>query len=454
MKKETSILPTTDDSCWEKLCLHAILRSIVIGNLTMQALFVRKQAAFFEGVETQETVERYIRDAHTQTVVFGIVGLFTRSLLLWKPFMDKHLSYLGIALWITGIFVFTMISSSITYPVSFTLSVTLLSGGGGLYYWASTDDIILLTKYLTNPHLFMIIFGGLTTAYVVGTHWIYIDLSSTNIGYSFVNPIIFLMSFPIIISLCTEEWLHKDPIEMVTQRESSPNYAEEWANIVPNQQNIEEGEKPNSPRSYSFEIHVTFLFFFAIFRQLPPITLFLNIQYTLEQNEVLLFWKSLGTMFGNMFFAAFYRWMYIPSVCAMILPICIADWLINQDNFTLIERNIFVYGFCVGILEVWTVKRVIDQWLIRFSWYRLTILLWIVSVVSLPGDLFTSIWIELFNAISRSVADKYILLSPSMLISCICLLLILMHWIVFYLYEDGPKEDESSWTSRLKKIMC
>jgi len=413
------------DPFWNKLCLHALVRSVVVGNVLMQPMFADKQAFFFENSTDPIRVQEYVYAANRQLIVFSLVGWVGRVLVLAFPTWDRKLSYGGLVLWVFGLFLLTAMSGSISFNTYQALSYAFISCGGGLYFWCSLDDVIYLTKILTGRHKVLIIFGCFSAAYIYVTHWIYRDFAYTTSGYLSVQPTLFLISVPLTSLLFAEEWAVRNEVVVATET----TLREEWNTLI---------TISFKNKTLSFQTHILFMLIYGIFRQMLTPTLFLDKLYTPSENESLLFWRSFGLILGEALFLIAFRWVYIPTFAAVILPILLADWRAHANTFSHIVVDVFFVGFCVGTLNVWVIHRIITQWLlvegVPATKRRLNILLFIMASSLLAGDLLINAIVALIHT-HQAYFQSSVILFPSFVVAVVIALVIMTHWVLFNVYE-------------------
>lgn len=430
-----------EDEYWKKLCLHALVRGMVFGNLSSQHMFATKHALFFRNSTEPEVVLSYVLASNHQLAVFSFVGCATRTLLIALPNWNGFLTYIGLGCWILGLVAISALGESISFQAYQMLSLFLVSVGGGMYIWSSMDDVILLTSHQSQYHAMIVMLGCFSTVYMVGTHWLYTEFSTAaKMGYLFVHPVLLMLGLPLVVGLCVEERIRGRYSEYASRIRSVSMWNELCFVLSSESLLLTEEEKTIriASRSFSFDAHILFIVFFGIFKHLASMILVISNKYTVEENELFFLWKSAGLVLGESLFSLCYQWMYIPTISSTILPIVMLDWLAHPMDSSRVLTNIFLLGLCVGTLNVWIVHRVITQWILRPSKGRLTVLLWIMSIASLPGDISVNWIVELSkNATGNPHAS---VLSLSVVLSFLVVFAVTMHWIMFHMYEGISKQ--------------
>lgn len=440
---------TKMDSIWNRLCLHALARSVTYGNVLLQPMFASAQAFYFQSSEESD-VQYYVSMANWHLFMFSVAGFFARTFILFFPQHETRTLLFGLVLWACGLCVFVFLPNieHLSFGVYHGISISTVSLGGGIYYWASLGDVMLMSHTLYTKdlhshqygdvlHKIALIFGCFSTAYMYFGHWFYVQLlpfvgSNNGASFWFMQSFLFGVSFPVVVCLLVEEYNHP----FVPDWHPNGNLRSEYDKIRKDQF-VKKGDV-NLPSHFgSFEIHLFFIVLFGIFKNIPPVTLYLNQHYSQQTNEELLFWRSLGMLLGESLFALLYTIVYLPSIAAIIMPIIIMDWQLNMDYVTRIYADVIIYGFCVGALNVWVFHRVAIQWLVLIEqedglYDRLNILLFMLSLASLPGDVLLNLTILYADSLASSSA----ILTPSFVMALATMFVICVHWFVYNLYEN------------------
>jgi hypothetical protein len=393
----------SDNRYWNKLCYHVVVRSMIYGNVYMQPLFATKQALFFN----REDVIYFVGIANWQIVLFNGIGWLCRF-ILWKfPKLEKYFIYFGLLLWILGLIILAGFSRNITLPIYESITMLCLSIGGGMYYWSTIDDIIYMNGNVPNYHIILAILGVLSTLYMYFTHWLYIDYANFIIVY----PTLLTLALPSTILVIVEEFSNKLEIKEKEIKES------------------------NNKHNTSFGIHILFMIIYGIFKNIPAMTLYLGHNHTTRENEVLLFWRTVGFVLGEILFVLVYQWIYIPVVVCIALPLILKDWIFYVSNFDIIIVDVVLYAYCVGILNVWVYRRVLMHWEeIGSSKTNLNLLILIMSTSLFPGDILIN-WFVYLNDQTIYTLPSSMVLYPSLYLSIALLVLLVAHSFSFIVFN-------------------
>lgn len=389
---------------WNRLCLHAIVRSVVIGNMYMAPMFAANQALYFDGSSREEFVEYYVSMANWQLFAFSFVGWLGRACVVLRPGMDRVLSLVGLLMWTFGLLVFTCYAGTISFDVYQITAVLFVSAGGGLYFWCSLDDVIISSLGLSAIHKTTLLLGCLTTVYASAAQLAYTDLARA--GYLFVHPLMFMIGAPLSACLMFEE----------------------FRNTTACIKDAEEERVSTDKRARSFCAHIAFVLVFGLFKHIPSLTLFVNSGRNAIQKEILLLARSLGTLFGEALFVFATRHLYLPMASSIALPLVVWNWKVSDaSQFTRIVLDVLLYGYCVGTFNAWAFHRMYEQWLYVPTKRHLGQLLFILSSALLPGDIMLNLYMVSFG-------DH--ILWPAFALSCAMGLLLVSHWILYYYFKQ------------------
>lgn len=391
----------------DKLCYHAIVRSMVLGNVYMQPLFSKKQALYFRQSTEDVDVRYFLMLANWQIVLFSLSGFMSRF-LMWKlPESERTLIYTGLFLWFLGLIVLAIAPTDQTlYEV---ITMVCISTGGGMYYWATVDDIIYTTRKVHNHHLVLAMLGVFSTVYMYCTHWLYIDFADLSGGFVFVHPVLLLLAAPSTTLLAVSEYYYPYKIS------PEPKLA----------------ECAESTHSNSLLVHLAFLFLYGIYRHIPAITLYLGHNHTQSENESLLFYRTIGLVIGEVLYVLVYQLTFIPVVVSIALPIILHDWAYFAANFNLIVADVILYAICNGVLSVWAYNRMLVYWeeLGRTRANLNYVILVMVSTL-LPGDLLVNLFVYINTDVLNTIPSSTLLYVP-LYLSIPMAILLALHWTLY-----------------------
>ena len=372
-----------ENKFWAKLCLHAIVRGMVVGNLQTQASFAFHQSARFSNSTEVNVLKPYIQSANIQATVFICAGLLARLIVIKFPSISRFLAYFGLGIWLIGVGALWAAGWFITWSMFEILSYSLVDIGGGVYFWASLDDIVLLG--LESNHLILAVFGCFATAYSFVIFWIYGDFIDLECGFLFIYPLLFILAFPISLVLGIEEWnVGSTYIDKPVDAHIST-----WEFIK---------KMFRYSGDISFGLHLVFVVVFSVLVQLPPLNLYLHHNRSIVQSQALTFWYWIGLVVGETSFSILFRFSWIPVCASLLLPLLIGLWSLLVHDIVGLSAVVFFYGSCVGILNIWVVHRVVGEWLKKKSERDLRLYILALCVCMIPG-------VVLINTLMSAMED-------------------------------------------------
>lgn len=396
----------------DKLCYHAIVRSMVLGNVYMQPLFAKKQALYFRQSTADLDARYFLMLANWQIVLFSISG-FASRLLLWKlPEAERALTYTGLCLWFIGLLILAIVPTN--QELYEAITMVCVATGGGMYYWATVDDIIYTTRKVHNHHLVLAMLGVFSTVYMYCTHWLYIDFADLSGGFVFVHPVLLMLAAPSTILLAISE--HYRPYRIDPERKAAQCVEQRHQN--------------------SLIVHLAFLFLYGIFKHIPAITLYLGHHHTQRENESLLFYRTIGLVVGEVLYVLVYQVTFIPVIASIALPIILRDWAFFADRFDLIVADVILYAICNGILSVWAYNRVLVFWEdLGRTRANLNYAILVMVTILLPGDLLVNLFVYINTDVLNTLPSSSILYIP-LYLSIPIALLIALHWTIYELLNQ------------------
>lgn len=397
-----------EDPEWNRLCLHAIARSVALGNVQLAPILSTQAAIYFRGVFSVSAIHDHLILANWQLFAFSLAGWLGRCALLQDPNWYGALYNTGLLIWVLGLA--TNVAFGGASELAHVASLVVSSIGGGVYFWCSIDDTIVSAKMLGTKDLILIIFGCLSTSYVNAAQWTLTDIARASPGFPLIYTIFLLIAAPLCLLVFLEE------------ARRSPRI------FVP------PPATPLSPLSPSFCLHVTFLFVFGIFRNVPALSLFLPINFSPAENALLVFLRWTGVLIGELTFLVVFDAINLPVTVSIILPFTLLAWGSLGDRYEISALSVLIYGYCIGTLGVWALHRVLQEWNRHPSeptLHHLNPFMYTISVALLPGDLF----LNLFASIMLT-SSSALLVWPAFGLSVLNAALIAMHWVVYTIYKE------------------
>lgn len=393
-----------DHPDWNRLCVHAIARSAVLGNVQLAPALATNSAIYFTGIFSIAAIHEHLLLANWQLFVFSLCGWVARTVLIIRPHWARTLYLLGILVWTFGLAVCVLIlpSSSIS---THTTTLLISAAGGGVYFWCSLDDSIIVAQNVATRDLILLVFGCLSASYVHAAQWTLTDIAQ----YSPAFPLVYRLFFAISAAITT--------LIAISEYRRIPDgngHSRAATSLAP----------PDTDKA--FATHLASLVIFGILRNLPTLYLFIPVYFSPYQNAILVILRWTGILLGETLFAYVIPIFNLPIATGLMLPAVLFVWGLLGVRYEITALAVLIYGYCIGTLGVWAFHRTLLEWSRQKpDPTRLNHLLYAVSSALLPGDLILNIFVAMMIT-----SYEHVLVWPAFGLSLLLAILIVVHWVV------------------------
>lgn len=388
-----------DHPDWNRLCIHAVARSAVLGNVQLAPVLATNSAIYFTGIFSIAAIHEHLLLANWQLFVFSLCGWAARTVLIVRPHWARTLYLLGIIVWVLALALCVLIwPSSIS---AHTATLLLSAAGGGVYFWCSLDDSIFTAQNVATRDLMLMVFGCLSASYVHAAQWTLTDIAQ----YSPAFPLVYRLFLAIAVAVASLLFLSE--------------YRRESVHTTPPQLRTARPDR-------SFAVHLAALVVFGILRNLPTLYLFLPVYFSPNQNAILIVLRWTGVLLGEFLFVYAIPLLNLPVATSLLLPAVLFVWGALGTRYEITALSVLVYGYCIGTLGVWAFHRILLEWTkLPPDPVTLNHLLYAISSALLPGDLMLNIFVAMMIS-----SYEHVLIWPAFGLSLLLAALTVAHWAV------------------------
>lgn len=389
-----------DHPDWNRLCIHAVARSAVLGNVQLAPVLATNSAIYFTGIFSITAIHEHLLLANWQLFIFSLFGWIARTILIAFPYWARNLYILGIIIWSLGHVINVLI-----WPSSLLVHTTLLlfsASGGGIYFWCSLDDSIIVSNNVATRDMMLLVFGCLSASYVHAAQWTLTDIAQ----YSPAFPLVYRLFMVIAVTITTIL------LNAELRRES----------IVKTTYTPVTSVKPDK----GFAVHLASLLIYGILRNLPTLYLFLPVFFTPSENAILVILRWTGLLLGEFLFAYLLPKINLPVATSLLLPAVLFVWGGLGKRYEITALSVLIYGFCIGTLGVWAFHRILIEWTkLPTDPIILNHLLFAISSALLPGDLLLNIFVAIMIT-----SYEHVLIWPAFALSVLLAVINIIRWII------------------------